>query len=217
VNKGAARGSSSSERPSLSGLESEGQRWPRLAVSGGYTGNTIGEGIPWQSAISLFAALEPSHDGWIGLGYDVSFPQHFGDDRLHIELNRHPAILSGGYRLGLGGSWDFQVGARLSVDFVTLHFEQPPPPPGAPRMPPDEHLDVIFSAAPMLGLGFGITDRMRASVFGGMDVPFTGFAAMSSSPFHGGGPSPVRLLLGASLQFDVFVPGSAPSVRAARR
>lgn len=186
--------------------------WPRIALSAGYTGNTFGRGLPWQSAISLLASWELSRSAAVGLGYDVAFPQYIGDQHFNIRIQRHPAILSGSYRLPLSDSWDFLLGARLALDFVTLHPSSPPPPPPGQPPPhsddrsPDDWTDVGFSVAPIIGLGVRITDRVRLGLMGGADVPLARLSR--PGPFFIE-PDPVRFVAGAAVQVDLVIPGAA--------
>lgn len=199
--------------PPAPGDRENERRWPRLGLAAGYTGNTFGADSSWQSALSLLVSFELSRHASIGLGYDFVFPQHFGPEQAGFDLQRRPIILTGGYSFALGGRWDFGVGARATLDFLTLERNADAPPigagaPGQPGLfvrlaPAGSTTDVVFSLAPVLSVGFRITDWVRLVGQGGIDMPLLAPPTLVGSGFD---PSRARLLAGAALEVDLFVP-----------
>lgn len=192
-------------------------RFPRIGLSVGYTGDTFGDLVPWQSAVSALLTLAPSPSAFLNLGHDFVIPTHVRRFPAGYDLARHPLVALGGYRFPVS-SWDFRLGARMAMDIIeqTLDpFEPPPPPPGAPPPPPPprqpitSEIQILFTAGPALEVGYLFADRFRASAFLGVE-----FLLNRPSPiFHflDLRADPVRLITGLSLGVDLFVPEEARS------
>lgn len=198
----------------------EDQRFPKLGFSVGYTGDTFGSTVPWQSAISTSITISPSPSSFFGLGYDVVLPVHIDSFIGGYDLARHPIVALGGYRL-LFSQWDLMLGARTSMDILEQTPEQlppPSPPPGAtmswkPPPIPQSRTEILFTAGPVLEVGFSFADRFRAGAFLGIEILLN--RSSPTVPSLDLQPDPARIITGLSLGVDLFMPSASPSQRTA--
>lgn len=195
-----------------------------FALSAGYAGGTFGRSVPWQHAISLSAAWVPVPHLMLGVGYDI-MPIQTLREQPTLELSRHPAFATAGYRFDFaGGLASFDVGARATVDAVTRTADGPPPGPsfavpgpGPPRPGgPLEHstsaTNLLVSAAPIAGLRFRLTEQVSIALWGGVDVPLNRLP-QAKAPILAIETDAVRFLGGVG--FQLTLPGSGTSTAVA--
>lgn len=201
--------------PSITDQAAEA-RFPRLGLAVGYTGDTFGETVPWQSAVSLRLSLSPSSTTFVGLGYDVAIPVDVDLRFGGYEIARHPIVVAGGYRI-LFPEWDIRLGARMTMDIVEQRLDPlPRPPPGGPPPPPQPGVqtDILFTGGPVVDIGVSFAGRFRAGALLGMDILFN--QPSPAPPPLALEPNPVRFVAGLSLGMDIFVPEAKPPSMSAK-
>ncbi|NUQ74436.1 MAG: hypothetical protein HUU21_12845 [Polyangiaceae bacterium] len=195
-------------------------RFPRLGFAVGYTGDSFGSTIPWQSAVSGLVTVSPSPNTFVGLGYNFVFPVHIDAFIGGYDLARHPIVALGGYRL-VYSPWDFRLGGRTAMDIIEQTpdpIAPPPPPPHAPTSwrpppPPTSRTEILFTAGPLLEVGYSFAGRFRAGAFLGIEIllnsPSPTLAPLDLKP------DPARIITGLSLGVDLFVPAPLPRQKSA--
>jgi hypothetical protein len=188
-------------------------RYPRLGLSVGYTGDTFGSTIPWQSAVSALVALSPSPSTHLGLGYDFVIPVRVDSFPGGYRLARHPIVVRGSYRL-LFSQWDLGLGARMAMDILEKTPLRRPPPEEISMPPPptfERRTEILFTAAPVLEFGFSFAGRFRAGAFLGVEL-LLNKSAPTEPRLHA---DPARIITGLSLSVDILVPTEGPRPRTA--
>ncbi|WP_394845321.1 hypothetical protein LZC95_50865 [Pendulispora brunnea] len=188
----------------------------RFTLSAGYAGGTFGRSVPWQHAISLSAAWAPIPQLRFGVGYDI-MPIQTLREQPSLELSRHPAFGTVGYRIDFaGGLGSFDVGARITFDTVTRTADAPNGPMFAPGLPgppgpvsrferSTSATNLLVSVAPIAGLRFRLTEQVAMALWGGLDVPLNRLP-QGGPPFMAVETDAVRFLGGVG--FQLALPGS---------
>ncbi|WP_437638651.1 hypothetical protein [Sorangium sp. So ce854] len=132
------------------GADAGPDRLPTIAVLAGYTGANFSGEAPWQSAAAFRASWAPVDGAVVGLGYELMPATAIGDERIEVDLVRHPVTTSGHVRFRLPLGLDLQLGARASVDVVQripqggapqpVRQPQATPQPPPPQPPTDDAL-----------------------------------------------------------------------------
>ncbi len=178
---------------------------PRLQLSLGYVGNTFARPIPWQSGLGLQVGFLLTPAAFIGLGYEVVVPSRVDALGVQTVLRRHPIIVEGGYRIGLGkgGHWDIGLGARLSLDPILRTARAMEM---APVMANQRSIRLFSSLGPQVSLGYSPVSPVRMSLCLGLDVLLSRaqYRAYTPAPTTLVDPHPLRFVAGFRLDFSML-------------
>ena len=176
--------------------------WARLWFSGVYAGNTFADTLPWQNAIGLGVSYMPTARVFVGLRYDVVFPNRIDRDPVVFEVRRHPILLEGGYRFGIGPKWDVEVFGRFGVDPVLRRSDD-----AASSAPiTGARLRLFSSAQAGIGVGYTPIRRLRLALRVGAEAMLTraDYVTTGAMPITLLEPHPARFVVDAGLHFGTL-------------
>ncbi len=178
---------------------------PQIQLSLAYVGNSFAREIPWQSGLGLGIGYLISPSAFLGIGYEVVVPSRVNSLGVETILRRHPIIVEGSYRVGVGqsGRWDIGMGARLSLDpIVRVARVQGM----TPLTANDNSLRLFSSLAPVISVGYSPVSQVRMSLNLGLDIVLSRaqYRAYIPAPMTLIDPHPLRFVAGFRLDFGVL-------------
>lgn len=204
-------------------VRSEPDRWNRLWLGLGYAGTTFADALPWQHGISVSAAVMPVRLGragllHIGVRYDVVIATPVSLRGIELELRRHPARASVGYRHQFAS-------AKADVELLVHGVVDPIVRRSRDRDPSDETtppsgsgMRMFSSAGVSVGAGWVPVPwvRLFAAVGGEVVTSRADYVILTPERTLIVAPHPARFTLDAGVQFGLFRRPKANSRRRGR-
>ena len=126
------------------------RRRPYLRASLAYAGDAVARAIPWQHAIALGFAVEPTRLLRVGLGYAFAIPTALRG-ASDVKMSRHILALQVGV---FGGSDRVTVEGRAGLELELSRWRSDESPGGGLRPLPTVALDVLLALRLWRGLFF---------------------------------------------------------------